>query len=209
MTKAGKWKWGLGIGCGLAVLLFVGAVGVATWYATSINAEYKAVRDSEERLIAATEGPGGYSAPQGGIPAPARIEIFLDVRRDLQPWLANLAAANEQFLADREKQKTGGVKEFVKLFGTGSDLMPVYAGFWTARNEALLEHGMGPGEYVYIYSLVYRTWLGLGRRGSPAEAYPTGTLSAALEPYRARLLEAHVPEVELLELIFEKDEPTR
>ena len=31
MTKAGKWKWGLGIGCSLVVLVFVGAVGVATW----------------------------------------------------------------------------------------------------------------------------------------------------------------------------------
>lgn len=207
MTKSGKWKWGLGIGCGLAILVFVGAVGVATWYATSINAEYKEVRDSEERLIAATEGQEGYRPPSGGVPAPERVEVFLAVREDLKPWLMNLVEANEQFMADREKQKTGGVKDFLKLFGTGSDLMPVYAGFWTARNEALLEHGMGPGEFVYIYRLVYQTWLGLEREGSPAEGYPSEALTASLEPYRARLLEAFVPEVGILEQIFQKDEP--
>lgn len=207
MTKAGKWKLGLGIGCGLAILVFVGVVGVATWYATRINAEYKDVRDTEERLIAATEGEDGYRPPPGGLPAPVRIEAFLAVRQDLAPWLETLVESNEQFLADQEKQQDGGMLDALKLFFTGSDLMPVYAGFWTARNETLLEHGMGPGEYVYIYKLVYDTWLGLEREGGPAADYPSDSLTAALEPYRDRLVAAFVPEVGILEQIFQKDRP--
>lgn len=207
MTKAGKWKWGLGIGCGLMVLVFVGIVGVGTWYATRINAEYKEVRDTEERLIAATEGDEDYRPPPGGVPGPERIEAFLAVREELKPWLDTLYEANEQFLADRDRQQAGGVKDFLKLFNTGSDLMPIYAGFWTARNEALLKHEMGPGEYVYIYRLTYQTWLNLDRDGGPAANYPSGALTSALEPYRDRLVDAYVPEVGILEQIFEKDKP--
>jgi len=207
MTKAGKWKWGLGIGCSLAVLVFVGAVGVATWYASRINAEYKEVRDTEERLITATEGATGYRPPPGGVPGPERIEIFLAVREDLKPWLATLSEANEQFAADREKQQAGGWKDVLKLFNTGSDLMPVYAGFWTARNEALLAHEMGPGEYVYIYRMAYQTWLNLERDGGPAADYPSEALTEVLEPYRDRLVDAFVPGVGILEQIFQKDNP--
>jgi hypothetical protein len=207
MTRAGKWKWGLGIGCGLAVLVFVGVVGVTTWYSTRINAEYKNVRDTEERLISATEGEDGYRPPPGGIPDQQRIETFLAVRQDLAPWLETLAESNEQFVADQEKQQAGGLLDSVKLFLTGSDLMPVYAGFWTARNEALLKHGMGPGEFVYIYKLAYDTWLGLERDGGPADDYPSDTLAEALEPYRDRLVAAFVPGVGIMEQIFQKDNP--
>lgn len=200
-----KWKRGLGIGCGLLALVVVGVLGVGTWYAGRINQEYKEVRDSEKTLLAATEKGEEFRPPPGGIPAPERIEVFLKVREDLVPWRRTMASASGQFAVDRQRQRTGGVKDLLRVVNTGSDLMPVYAGFWVARNEALLEHGMGPGEYTYIYRLVYMTWLQPNRPALVDKDYPDQALNDAFEPYRERLLAGHESTIELVELIFQKD----
>jgi len=204
MAKPGKRKLGLMIGCGLMLLVVVGLFGVANWYSGRINQEYKEVRDSEKALLAATEGDGGFRPPIGGIPAPERIEVFLAVREDLDSWLRTMATAIVKMAADRERQRDGGPKDLVRLVNTGSDLMPIFAGFWTARNEALLAHDMGPGEYVYIYRLVYHTWLDFGRPAGSATDFPTAALSAALEPYRDRFTAAFDSDVHPVELIFQK-----
>ena len=205
MARAGKWKLGLGIGCGLIMLLVVAVLGTATWYAGRVNEEYKEVRDSEEALLLATEKDGGYRPPAQGIPAPERIEVFLAVREELESWRRTMATASEEFGADREKQRAGGIGDFLKLVNTGSDLMPVYAGFWTARNEALRIHAMGPGEYRYIYRLVYSTWLELDRPAINREVFSRDQLTAAFEPFRDRLTAVFDPQVDPVELIFQLD----
>ena len=205
MKKRGIWKLGLGIGCGFALLVVVGVFGVANWYSGRMNQEYKAVRDSEKALLAATEGDQGFRPPSGGIPAADRIEVFLAVREDLDPWLETMGIAITKMAADRERQRDGGPKDLARLVNTGSDLMPIFAGFWTARNEALLAHEMGPGEYVYIYRLVYLTWLNFGRPEGSAMDYPADTLSAAMEPFRDRLTHAFDADVHSVELIFQED----
>ena len=207
MAKPGKWKLGLGIGCSFALLVVVGVFGVANWYSGRINAEYKEVRDSEKALIAATEGAEGFRPPPGGIPTAERIEVFLDVREDLDSWRETMAIAIKKMAADRERQREGGAKDLARLVNTGSDLMPIFAGFWTARNEALLAHEMGPGEYAYIYRLVYHTWLDSGRPAVSEKNYPSGTLTEVLEPYRDRFTAAYDSDVQPVELIFEKDRP--
>lgn len=193
-----KWKRGLGIGCLIAALVVVAVLGAGTWYAGRINKEYKEVRDSEKTLLAATEKEEGFRPPAAGIPTSDRIEVFLKVREEMAPWCRTMASASGQFADDRERQRGGGVKDLLRVVNTGSDLMPIYAGFWTARNEALLNHGMGPGEYTYIYRRVYLTWL-------PSDS-PDPALNDVLDPYRERLLAAHEPSIELVELIFQKDQ---
>ncbi len=205
MKRRGIWKLGLGIGCGFALLVAVGVFGVANWYSGRINQEYKQVRDSEKALLAATERDQGFRPPSGGIPAVERIEVFLAVREDLGPWLETMGIAITKMAADRERQRDGGVKDLARLVNTGSDLMPIFAGFWTARNEVLLTHEVGPGEYAYIYRLVYHTWLNFGRPESPAKDYPAAALTEALEPYRTRLTEAFDADVHPVELIFQMD----
>ncbi|MCK9996311.1 MAG: hypothetical protein KAH56_08540 [Candidatus Krumholzibacteria bacterium] len=205
MVMGRKWKLGLGIGCGLMLLIVVGFLGVGTWYAGQINQEYKEVTDSEKALLAATEGDLGFTPPLGGIPGPERIEVFLAVREDLDSWRRTMATASSQFADDQERQRAGGLKDLVKLLNTGSDLMPIYAGFWTARNEALLAHEMGPGEYGYIYRLVYQTWLELERPDESATIFPSTALGEAFEPYRDRLVATFDAAVNPVELIFQKN----
>ncbi len=205
MTKGGIKKLGLGIGCGFVLLIVVGIFGVANWYSGRINQEYKEVRDSEKALLAATEGNEGFSPPPGGIPAAGRVEVFLAVREDLDSWRGTMATAIEKMTADRERQRVGGPKDLMRVVNTGSDLMPIFAGFWTARNETLLAHEMGPGEYEYIYRLVYQTWLELERPDVSATIYPSAALTEAFEPYRDRLVAAFDAAVNPVELIFQKD----
>lgn len=206
MKLAGRWKLGLGIGCGALLLVLVGILGVATWYAGRINEEYKQVKDSEKALIAATETEAGYRPPPGGIPGPERIEVFLAVQETMTGWRRTLRSASGEFARDQDRQRTGGLGDLFKLVNTGSDLAPVFAGFWTARNEALLEQGMGPGEYAYIYRLVYQTWLGQEHPSVDAEIYPAEELAAALDPFRERLVATYDPEIAPVELIFQGDE---
>jgi len=189
MAMGKKGKLGLAIGCGAMLLIVVGILGMGTWYAGRINEEYKEVTNSEKALLTATEGDHRYMPPPGGVPSPDRIEIFLAAREDLDSWRGTMATASRQFAADQDRQRSGGLKDVLKLFNTGSDLMPTYAGFWTARNESLLAHEMGPGEYAYIYRLVYHT----------------GALGEAFDPYRDRLAAAFDAEVDPVELIFQKD----
>jgi len=205
MIMGGKWKLGLGIGCGVMLLFVVGILGVGTWYAGRINQEYKEVTDSEKALLAATEGDSGFRPPPGGIPGPERIEVFLAVREDLDSWRRTMATASGQFADDQDRQRTGGLMDLVKLLNTGSDLMPTYAGFWTARNETLLAHEMGPGEYAYIYRLVYQTWLELERPDVPATINPSAALTAAFDPHQDRIKAAFDAAVSPVELIFQNN----
>ena len=205
MTNHGKGKLFLMIGCGLALLIVVGFFGVANWYSGRINQEYKEVRDSEKALLAATEGEDGFSPPPGGIPAAERIEVFLAVREDLDSWRTTMATAMVKMASDRERQREGGPKDLVRLVNTGSDLMPILAGFWTARNEALLAREMGPGEYAYIYRLVYMTWLEFDRPAISETDFPSAALSEALNPHRDRFTAAFDSDVHPVELIFQKD----
>jgi len=145
----------------------------------------------------------GFQVPAGGLPAGGRLEVFLAVREDLESWRRTMAAASGQFAADQERQREGGVKDLAKLIYTGTDLMPVYAGFWTARNEALLAHRMGPGEYAYLYGLVYRQVTEPGRSPEGGKDFSPEALAEVLAPCRARLMAAFDADVDPVELIFQ------
>jgi hypothetical protein len=48
------------------------------------------------------------------------------------------------------------------------NLIPSAMDFVSVRSQALLEAGVGPGEYLYIYSLAYYSWLGHSPADGPA-----------------------------------------
>lgn len=164
MNKA--FKRGLGIGCGVMLLVLLAIVGGGTWYAVKLNKDYKAVEASEKALIAATVGLGEYVPPKSGVPGPDRLEIFATVREDMAERRAGLARASQSFATEQSAGKRGSLPQFLRVLSSGSELAPVYAGFWQARNRILQERGMGPEEYIYLYCLIYYSWLGR----SPADA---------------------------------------
>lgn len=204
-----KFKLIGGGGCALLVLAVIAVLGSATWYAAQFSKEYKAVVKSEAALVEATHDFDNWGPPPEGVDE-ARFEIFLDVRENLAPARARLAAATAAY-------ETGGRGWWSRLSG-GADLVPAYASFWAARNETLLERGMGPLEYVFTYRLSYYGFLGKDPLAGvatgefdPGEAswlspwvdeIPPGT-RALLERRRGRLEATWLADVNPLELIFD------
>ena len=169
MAMDRRLKIGCGIVGGVVLLAVLLVLGGGIWLAKDMAKHYKAVQKSEEALLETTGGLEAYDLPPGGVPSAERIEAFVDVRSELSEWRANLATELAAFLAEQD-QDDGGFRQTVRLLQAGSDLAPAFAGFWTARNEALLAHRMSPTEYVTLYALAYYAYLGYepidGRAGT-------------------------------------------
>jgi hypothetical protein len=74
------------------------------------------------------------------------------VRDEIERSISLLEDEGEEI----DVESGGTVFQKLKLvFG----LIPQIADYFKARNQALLDAGMGMGEYYYIYSLVYFAWL--------------------------------------------------
>ncbi len=197
-------------------MLFSAAVilmGAATWYAREINREYKVVQRTEDALLAATGG-SPFVPPSDLSLRPERLDAFLAVRDSLSAQRFELVAQATEFARQKNHLQKRGLKEFLSLLDSGSELAPVYAAYWIQRNRALLAQGMGPQEYIWLYSVVYYEWLEKdpadGRdeaaTGAPIRAEISGVLSAAtidlLAPRRLRLEATYSPVINPVELIF-------
>ncbi len=174
-------------GCGLATLMLVAIAGVGTWYASRMNQDFKQVKTSEEVLVQAVSAQGPFTGDLVHPPTPDRIAAFLRVRRGLQEWRQNLERSVGEFKAAHVEAR-GGIPKFFKSLRAGTELAPVYAGFWQKRNELLLEQKMGPQEYTYLYRLIFYTWL----RHDPRDGAetPAGT---ALVTGKTGKADAHAP----------------
>ncbi len=155
-----KLKKGCAVGCGVVLLMVFVIIGSVSFFVRDMSLDYKAVKKSEEALIAAHDGIAGYSPPFGGIPSAERLQSFVDVRRDQAEWRLNVAMAFDEFMVKKEANQSGGFKHFLNLLRSTTRMAPSLASFWSSRNAALKEHEMGPGEYTYIYCLAYFTYLG-------------------------------------------------
>ncbi len=137
--------------------------------------------EEAERVMAEVrERHGGLSdfqpSPTGSLP-PERVETFLRVRelmahtrRETEASLALLSSGDP----DTAKQVPGILGQLLG-YGLGAakikgatNLLPQVVGFISAKGDALLEAEMGPGEYLYIYSIAYYSWLGNSPADGPA-----------------------------------------
>jgi len=158
---------GCGLGCG-GLLLLVIAFGIssALWVRGTMDGFDSAIETRqviEERF----GGMGEFTPnPDGAVPA-ARMESFLTVRDVTMPARERIAQAfgampmTEE--AARELEAAPFGEKIGRVFGitkSAFGLVGALGEFYEARNAALLDSGMGMGEYVYIYSVAYHTWLG-------------------------------------------------
>jgi hypothetical protein len=146
--------------------------------------------------------------PSGAI-SPERVEAFLRVRELMH---ATRAETDHVFNV-LSAEETPGTTEVPGVLGrilawgmgilkveAGTSLVPQLIDFVSARGEALLEGGMGPGEYLYIYSVAFYSGLGkspadgpafrLLGEGEAADEFDVreGRREAILETLNARLL---------------------
>ena len=107
-----------------------------------LEAEYGLVRD--------------FTPPAGPVAAD-RIEAFLAVRELMAPQRTALTESVEALAPAAGKS---GAVGGLRAARAGIGMAPRILEFARARNEALLEVGMGPGEYAWMYWLTYFAWLG-------------------------------------------------
>lgn len=157
-----KWLVGCGIGCAVIILILI-VLGVGGYmFFKDLIGEFQV---QEELMETLTERYGEIRdfvpEPDGSID-PSRVEAFLSVREAFSPYREKLEISMQE-LQDRvgksevEVKKPRNVFEMLKL---GFGLVPQIAEFMKFRNQALLDHEMGMGEYFYIYAIAYFAWLG-------------------------------------------------
>jgi hypothetical protein len=162
MSAKRNWLVGCGIGCGLMLLagIAIPAACVMFFRGTMQDLEQAdASREALEEQFGAAEEFVPW--PDGTVPAD-RVEAFLRVREATQPARASLGERFNQLAAaagEAEKVEQQGVLEKLR-FGlgmakTGMGMAPDIGAFFDTRNAALLEAGMGLGEYTYLYTLSY------------------------------------------------------
>lgn len=119
--------------------------------------------------------PAEFTPPSDGSIAPDRIEVFLAVRDATAPPRAAIVNIFSQF-PNHEEAEAFEKKPFTEklltsfsLARSSMGLPTTLAEFFKLRDEALVSHGMGMGEYSYIYTLAYQSWLKHSPRDGPVE----------------------------------------
>ncbi|MCP4654825.1 MAG: hypothetical protein GY856_05330 [bacterium] len=158
-NKTSRWLRGCGIGCGLIVL-----VGLVLWVGGCLflKQTFRGVEqaiESHEELIDRFGEIDGFVPPADGAMPSDRVERFLAVRETLGEHQATVEAILAEIPGpDVDSEDVAGI--LMKMFGILGDLIATGGEYVNTRNRALLEQDMGLGEYLYIYSTAYYSWLG-------------------------------------------------
>lgn len=148
---------GCALGCLLAVLLVVGVGWMLVRWGQGMASTVDQARIQSRELAERFGTPADFVPAAGpGVPAD-RLELFLGVRESLAGPRQELAAAIAGLTP------TAGAGGFLHGLGAaraGLSIAPSAIAFVGARNRALLDAGMGLGEYTWLYWLVYHGWLG-------------------------------------------------
>lgn len=158
-----KWLVGCGLGCAGAIVLAIGGPIVLGLFlmppldrAVTVQKELNAALGDRDTYV-----------PPAGVPEAARLEAFLAVRRAVMPHCARFT----EFKAEMGRMDELGSKSdkpgkgemfraITSVTGSVLGLVGDIGKLNEARNRALLDQRMGLGEYTWIYTLVYHSWLG-------------------------------------------------
>ena len=152
-----KWLKGCGIGCAVVFVLFIlSLVGGSVF----LLRPFRDAIETREELDEAYGDQAAYTPPADGAIGPARLEAFLGVRQALMALCPEFETTAHQFEQIDDLQQDTSKKEVLSTFFELSKEMfgmgPRMGRFFEVRNQALLDAGMGRGEYTYIYLVAYR-----------------------------------------------------
>ncbi len=163
--KGVKWLIGCGSAVGLLIIVTI-IVGFFLLKDTIISVkntveDIKEIAAMHEELVDRYGEVDEFVPPADGVPTSSRIARFLSVRDGmeeertrLQSKLAVFPPAEVMRGEDEALSKVAGV---LKELG---GLIPDVTEYLRLRTQLLRDLEMSPGEYLYIYSLVYYSWLG-------------------------------------------------
>jgi hypothetical protein len=166
-----KWLVGCGVGCAVVLLAGTGACVAAALYMKHTFRGIEKAATSQQELVSELGQVLDYVPPADGVPRPERLRVFVEVREATAGPRAELDALVKRLPPPEfsaEGPVLGKVRVGLEVLGDLIDKMGTYL---QARNRLLVERGMSVGEYVYLYTLAYHSWLG----HAPAEAPKVGT----------------------------------
>jgi hypothetical protein len=168
VTRGQRWLAGCGVGCGVLLLGGVGAFVIAALYLQHTFGGIGRAARSQEALTAELGDLDAYVPAADGAPEAERLETFLEVRQATADGRARVEAVVAR-LPPRGPSGDGAVIGKIRVgLDVLGDLIDAMGTYIEARNRVLIQEKMGIGEYVYLYTLTYHSWLG----HSPAEAPP-------------------------------------
>jgi hypothetical protein len=158
-----KWLIGCGLGCGIPLLL---SIVLAVGGSIVIMKPFNRAIDAQQELVTA-HGQREDFAPDAAGLRPERLEKFIAVRRALMALCADLSDIGRSMRRMENLEKDGEEPSKAEAFHAVGDVMGAVFGlagkigrFAEVRNEALMAQDMGLGEYIWIYTLAYHSWLG-------------------------------------------------
>lgn len=147
---------GCGVGCLLLVAIVVGFTWMGYRWARDTTEAVEKAAATERQLVAEYGRVREYVPPVSVQPSVDRLEVFLAVRENFAP--ARIALEETvNGIANREEES--GVAGGLRAVRSGVSIPHHIMEFSSARNQALIDAGMGVGEYTWIYWLSYFAWL--------------------------------------------------
>lgn len=168
-NSAGTWLAGCGVGCAALVAGTV-FLGIGGYF--SVKRTFDEFKDMGE-TVARVERE--YGSPEdflpwadGRIPA-ERLEAFLLVRQEFVPTreAVRVQVADLDRRIMRLETEGGSFWGVIGVIRQSLSSIPGLAEFQKGRAEALLEGGMGLGEYRFLYTLAFYSYLGKSPSDGP------------------------------------------
>lgn len=160
--SSGQWLKGCAYGCGGLVALFVLVIVGMSFSMRS------AFRDAHVDRVILEDQYGGqddYTPAADGSVADDRVAAFLAVRRALTEIHAEVEAVDremgefETLADDGEPKLSVALPAVARLTRSMLGLPWIFGEIERVRNRALVESGMGLGEYTYIFAVAYHDFL--------------------------------------------------
>lgn len=155
-----NWLLGCGIGCGVVLLVFVLVVGGSFYALRDVIRGFKEMEESQSTLTAEHGRIADFRPEADGRLALERIDAFLAVRDSTAVAREDLARALAEDVPELQGEQSKGLSKFLRGLKAGVGFTGSLADYLRVRSAALLEQDLGLGEYLYVYALVYYSWLG-------------------------------------------------
>jgi hypothetical protein len=159
MSTPQKWLVGCGIGCAAMIVIVVALISGAVVFVRGKFAPLQTMSESRKKVAEAYGAAEAFVPPSDGAISLDRMEIFLSVREALigEQTRVDIALANFDF--DRLNQRHPSFRSVLGILNDMSNLIAPFGEYVDRRNRVLLDKRMGLGEYAYIYSIAYHSWL--------------------------------------------------
>jgi len=155
-----KWLTGCAIGC-VILLVLVGLLIMASYMMISGTLEgFRQAKQTGDELTAAHGAIVDFTPPMPQALPADRLRLFITVRESLRAPQEALEDALLRFPDKIERDEESPLRTIATIFRGLGDLIRPMGEYVDARNRALLDAGMGQGEYLFYYGLVYYSWQG-------------------------------------------------